>query len=162
MPPTERMRHLTTVQGPFHGRVVAARLGAEGIFAELRGIFEGPYPLNGVVEVYVTEDQLELGREILLADAVDAAVDDRLIELDYHDGAAAGELAGDPGGRRHGVVFHDLDELGDFHDRDDLDLEDPEGGVDGVWTRRAGRLGSAVALALVVALVVVGIVAISG
>jgi hypothetical protein len=76
------MRHLTTVRGSFHGRVVAARLGTEGILVELRGMSEGPYPLQGAVEVFVSADQLELAREILLADEVDAAVDAELIEAD--------------------------------------------------------------------------------
>ena len=59
MPPTGRMRHLITVQGSFHGRVIAARLGAEGILVDLRGLAEGPYPLQGAVEILVAE----LGRD---------------------------------------------------------------------------------------------------
>ncbi len=67
------MVHLTTVVGAFHGRVVAARLAAEGVPTELRGSAEGPYPLPTDVEVLVPEDLLDVAREILLADAVDAA-----------------------------------------------------------------------------------------
>ena len=83
MRPTDHMRHLTTVQGSFHGRVLAARLGAEGILVQLRGLTEGPYPLPGAVEVFVSDAQLDLAREILLADAVDAAVDAEQVELEY-------------------------------------------------------------------------------
>ncbi len=67
------MQHLTSVSGSFHGRVLAARLGAEGVLVELRGLSEGPYPLQGLVGVWVQADQLELAREILLADAVEEA-----------------------------------------------------------------------------------------
>jgi hypothetical protein len=62
--------HLTTVAGAFHARVLAARLGTEGIPVELRGLSEGPYPLPGEVEVFVHASDAELAREILLADQV--------------------------------------------------------------------------------------------
>jgi len=64
--------HLTTVAGSFHAKVIAARLGAEGVATELRGYSDGPYPLPSMVDVLVPEGQLALAREILLADAVDA------------------------------------------------------------------------------------------
>jgi hypothetical protein len=70
------MVHLSTVGGAFHARLVAARLGAEGIVTELRGSVDGPYPSVGPVDVYVTAEQVDTAREILLADAVDAAFDD--------------------------------------------------------------------------------------
>ncbi len=70
------MVHLTTVQGTFHGRVVAARLGAEGILTELRGAVDGMYPVVGRVDVWVDEDGLDDARALLLADAVEAAFDD--------------------------------------------------------------------------------------
>ena len=66
---------LTTVVGSFHGRVLCARLGAEGVAAELSPPTDGPYPLPREVDVLVRADQLELARQILLADAVDAAFD---------------------------------------------------------------------------------------
>ncbi len=131
MPPTGHMRHLTTVQGSFHGRVVAARLGAEGILVELRGVSDGPYPLQGAVDVYVSEDQLALSREILLADAVDAAVDVDLVEA---------ELAGESLGT---LVVEAVD----------LDVR---------YARHTSWLGAAVALVVVIALLVVGVVAITG
>lgn len=132
MPPTGRMRHLTTVQGSFHGRVVAARLGAEGILVELRGMSEGPYPLQGAVEVFVGEEQLDLAREILLADAVDAAVDGDLVELEQT-----------------------------MAQEDDVAREWPPAEATG-RARRAQRLFTAAVVALVVALVVVGIVTVAG
>jgi hypothetical protein len=74
MSSAEPKAHLTTVRGSFHGHVLAARLGSEGIGVELRGMNDGgPYPLPANVDVYVRADQLELARALLLADAVDAA-----------------------------------------------------------------------------------------
>ncbi len=64
---------LTTVAGTFHGRVLTARLGSEGVLAEMHPFADGLYPLAAAVEVLVRADQLEIAREILLADAVDAA-----------------------------------------------------------------------------------------
>ena len=136
MPPTGRMRHLTTVQGSFHGRVVAARLGAEGILVELRGVSEGPYPLQGSVEVLVSVDQLDLAREILLADAVDAAVDADAVELDYPQMI---------GGLTPGPVV----------------AQEDAPRVDAPRPPRMDRIGAVVALVLVVALVVVAIFAVS-
>ncbi len=76
MPAGPRLQNLTTVTGSFHGRVLAARLGAEGVVVVLKGVSEGPYPLQGAVEVLVPAEQLALAREILLADEVeDAFVD---------------------------------------------------------------------------------------
>jgi hypothetical protein len=81
MKPSDRMVYLTTVVGSFHGHVLAARLASEGIQAELRGMSEGPYPLPANVSVFVHEDKLELARSLLLADAVDAAFDERYSDL---------------------------------------------------------------------------------
>ena len=67
------MVHLTTVIGSFHARVVEARLASEGVGVSLRGIDEGPYPLGFPVDVLVAAHDLAVAREILLADAVDAA-----------------------------------------------------------------------------------------
>ncbi len=61
--------------GTFHARVVAARLGSEGIVTQLRGNVDGPYPM-GSVEVLVTEDDLESARELLLADEVESSFDE--------------------------------------------------------------------------------------
>ena len=66
--------HLRTVPSTFHARVIAARLGAEGIVTQLRGSVDGPYPI-GDVSVWVTEEDAESARELLLADEVESAFD---------------------------------------------------------------------------------------
>jgi hypothetical protein len=69
------MVRLATVGTSFHARVIAARLGSEGIVTELRGNIEGLYPV-GDVHVYVGEDDLAASQELLLADEVESAFDD--------------------------------------------------------------------------------------
>jgi hypothetical protein len=76
MEPASPLVHLTTVTGSFRGRVIEARLAAEGVAAQLEGLSEGPYPLPTEVYILVRADQLAIAREILLADAVDAAFDE--------------------------------------------------------------------------------------
>jgi hypothetical protein len=66
------MVHVRTVTGAFHARVIAARLGAEGIVTELRGNTGTFYPF-GQVSVWVTEEDAETAAELLLADEVEAA-----------------------------------------------------------------------------------------
>jgi len=88
MKPSDRMVHLTTVVGSFHGHVLAARLNSEGIAVELRGLSEGPYPITANVSVFVHEEQLALARSLLLADAVDAAFDERYSNLGPEDAGA--------------------------------------------------------------------------
>jgi len=63
---------LRTVPSSFHARVLAARLGADGIPTHLRGAIDGPYPMGDVM-VYVTDDDLSVAQELLLADEVEAA-----------------------------------------------------------------------------------------
>jgi len=70
-----RMVRLATVAHPFHARVIAARIGCEGIVTELRGGVDGPYPM-GDVHVYVPEIDLPLAQELLLADEVESAFED--------------------------------------------------------------------------------------
>ena len=70
------MALLTTAPGPFAARVLAARLGSEGILWELRGNQDGPYPM-GAVQVLVAQRDLRDARELLLADEIDA--------IDVHD-----------------------------------------------------------------------------
>jgi len=67
------MVHLTSVHGAFHARVLAARLGSDGILTELRGAVDGPYPMLGEVGVYVEERDLRVARALLLADEVESA-----------------------------------------------------------------------------------------
>ncbi len=67
---------LTTVGSAFEARVVAARLGADGILTQTRGGGDGTYPLPGVVQVLVLVDQADEARELLMADQVEALFDD--------------------------------------------------------------------------------------
>src|SRR5947209_15886924 len=75
-----RMVRLATVRTTFHARVIAARLGAEGIITELRGNVDGIYPM-GEVHVFVAEEDLPEAQELLLADEVESAFDDE-VDLD--------------------------------------------------------------------------------
>ncbi|MDP9388403.1 MAG: DUF2007 domain-containing protein [Actinomycetota bacterium] len=70
------MVHLMSVHDPFHARVIAARLGSDGILTELRGAVGGPYPVQGEVRIYVDEGDLPVARQLLLADQVEAAFDE--------------------------------------------------------------------------------------
>jgi hypothetical protein len=67
-----KLVHLRTVPDPWQARVLAARLGAEGIMTHLQGNLSGPYPF-GAVSVLVVEGQAEAAAELLLADEVEAA-----------------------------------------------------------------------------------------
>jgi hypothetical protein len=69
------MVHLRTVPDAFHARVIAARLGADGILTELRGGVGGPYPI-GAVSVWVSVDDEPIATELLLADDLEAAFED--------------------------------------------------------------------------------------
>ncbi|HEY7946241.1 MAG TPA: hypothetical protein VID75_01120 [Acidimicrobiales bacterium] len=71
-----KMVPLTTVGSSFEARVLAARLGADGILTQSRGGGDATYPLPGPVQVYVLVDQAHEARELLLADQVEAVFDD--------------------------------------------------------------------------------------
>jgi hypothetical protein len=92
--------HLRTVHGVFHARVVAARLGADGIVTELRGAVGGTYPLPGEVAIYVGEEDLDQARDILLADEVESAFADLSLEAGAR-APAGGREAGAGAGVRH-------------------------------------------------------------
>jgi hypothetical protein len=70
-----RMVRLVTVSTTFHARVIAARLGSEGILCDLRGNVDGPYPM-GDVHVFVPFGELDAAAELLLVDEVESAFDD--------------------------------------------------------------------------------------
>ena len=70
-----RMVRLTTVGTSFHARVIAARLGTEGIVTDLRGNVDGFYPV-GVVHVFVGQEDLAEAQEILLVDDIESAFDE--------------------------------------------------------------------------------------
>jgi hypothetical protein len=67
-----RMVHLRTVPDAWQARVLAARLGSEGIVTYLQGGLAGPYPF-GAVSVLVEAGQADLAADLLLADEVEAA-----------------------------------------------------------------------------------------
>jgi hypothetical protein len=79
-----RMVPVLRAEGTFHARVVAARLGSEGIVTQLRGNVDGPYPM-GSVEVLVTQDDLAAARELLLADEVESSFDAVAAEAEGED-----------------------------------------------------------------------------
>ncbi len=84
---------LAKVPDVFGARVLAARLGAEGIFTQLRGGgIDGPYPM-GDVEVLVSAADLESAQELLLADEVESAFDDDATRAG--DGGLDGDLDGE-------------------------------------------------------------------
>jgi hypothetical protein len=66
------MVHLRTVPDAWHAKVLAARLGCEGIVTHLQGNLAGPYPF-GAVTVMVEAGQAELAAALLLADEVESA-----------------------------------------------------------------------------------------
>ncbi len=74
------MSRLTSLQGTFRARVLAARLLDEGFDVELRGALDGPYGLTvgdlARVDVYVPGDQIEEASMVLLVTEVDE-VDDQ-------------------------------------------------------------------------------------
>ena len=62
------MVRLATVGTTFHARVIAARLGAEGIVTDLRGNVDGIYPM-GDVHVFVPEEDLAEAQELVTTEA---------------------------------------------------------------------------------------------
>ena len=84
------MVRLATVGSSFHARVIAARLGSEGIVTDLRGNVDGLYPV-GDVHVYVDEADLDEAKELLMVDEVESAFDDPTGD-DEADGRAPREL----------------------------------------------------------------------
>jgi hypothetical protein len=65
------MVHLATTASAFQARVLAARLGSEGIVVSLRGAVDGPYPF-GECFVLVDAESEALARQLLLADEVES------------------------------------------------------------------------------------------
>ena len=53
------------VTDPFEAKVLAARLGAEGIVWQLRGNLDSLYPVGGGIELLVDESDLADARELL-------------------------------------------------------------------------------------------------
>jgi hypothetical protein len=70
-----RMVRLVTASSPMEAKVLAARLGAEGIVWELRGSVDGPLAL-GPIEVLVDANELASARELLLIDDLESSFAD--------------------------------------------------------------------------------------
>jgi hypothetical protein len=73
--PELRMVRLMTAANAMEARIIAARLGAEGIVWEFRGSVDGPLAL-GPVEVLVDVDGFESAKEMLLVDDVESSFAD--------------------------------------------------------------------------------------
>ena len=69
------MVSVASSRNAFEAKVIAARLGSEGIVWELRGAVDGMYPV-GLCEVLVEEGDVERARELLLVDDVESAFAD--------------------------------------------------------------------------------------
>jgi hypothetical protein len=66
------MVRLVTAASPMEARIIAARLGAEGIVWQFRGSVDGPLAV-GPVEVLVDADGYESAKELLLTDDVESS-----------------------------------------------------------------------------------------
>jgi hypothetical protein len=69
-----RMVRLTTARSPMEAKIIAARLGAEGIVWELRGSVDGPLAV-GPVDVLVDQDGFESAKELMMIDDIESAFD---------------------------------------------------------------------------------------
>jgi hypothetical protein len=67
-----QMVRLVTAANPMEARIIAARLGAEGIVWQFRGSVDGPLAV-GPVEVLVDAEGYESARELLLTDDVESS-----------------------------------------------------------------------------------------
>lgn len=92
------MVHLRTVPDAWHAKVLAARLGAEGILTHITGPVSGLYPF-GAVSVHVEADQAELAAELLLADEVESAFAQHEVPMGARGYDADDILPGQPGPR---------------------------------------------------------------
>ena len=93
------MVRLITVRNPFHARVIAARLGAEGMVTELRGV-DDLYPV-GDIHVFVSEEDLPAAQELLMADEVESAFDDPEPDTDLSTQGAVDPARGRARDGRH-------------------------------------------------------------
>jgi len=69
------MVQLMTAGSAMEARIIAARLGSEGIIWELRGSVDGPLAF-GPVDVLVDAEGYESARELLLVDDVESSFSD--------------------------------------------------------------------------------------
>src|SRR3954447_20124115 len=73
--PPLRMVRLMTAATPMEARIIAARLGSEGIVWEFRGSVDGPLAF-GPVEVLVDADGFETAMEMMVAADVESSFPD--------------------------------------------------------------------------------------
>ena len=66
---------IASSRSSFEAKVIAARLGSEGIVWELRGGVDSMYPV-GLCEVLVDENDVERAQELLLVDDLESAFDE--------------------------------------------------------------------------------------
>jgi hypothetical protein len=69
------MVRLVTAASPMEARILAARLGSEGIVWQFRGSVDGPLAM-GPIEVMVDAEAYDTARGLLLADEVESAFGD--------------------------------------------------------------------------------------
>src|SRR3954451_25216534 len=67
------MVRLMTAANAMEARIIAARLGSEGIVWQFRGSVDGPLA-SGPVEVLVDEDGFDVAKELLIADDVGSSL----------------------------------------------------------------------------------------
>lgn len=67
-----RMVRLMTAANAMEARIIAARLGSEGIVWDFRGSVDGPLAL-GPVDVLVDEEGFEAAKEMLLDDEIESS-----------------------------------------------------------------------------------------
>ena len=73
-----QMVRLVTAANPMEARIIAARLGAEGIVWQFQGSVDGPLAV-GPVEVLVDAEGYESARELLLTDDVESSFPDTAV-----------------------------------------------------------------------------------
>jgi hypothetical protein len=58
------MERLVTVDSTFEAKLIAARLGSDGVICEIRGGVDGPYPI-GPFHICVPVAEFDLARDLL-------------------------------------------------------------------------------------------------
>src|SRR2546423_14243630 len=71
------MVRLVTAAGPVEARILAARLGSEGIVWEFRGSVDGPFAV-GPIEILVDSDGLDSARALLVDDDLESSFSDTI------------------------------------------------------------------------------------
>lgn len=94
------MTLLTTVGDAFHGQVLMARLGAEGIVTEMKGAVGTTYPVRGEVELWVEAGNWDTAREIIRDDDPVTVRQGDVLADDWHTAPPEWHTA--PSGRSRG------------------------------------------------------------